>query len=82
MDMDSFKDTMESIAKVFKVLYDISKFLNSNVFSNVPKLVDGLKKAIDFISGLFAEGGFLSGLFSGDGFSLGSIGDMFGGLFG
>ena len=77
-----FTDIMETLQKVFEVLFDVTKWLNGNIFSRTGGLVDVLKKVIDFITGLFSGDGFLTGLFSGDGFSLGGIGDFFGGLFG
>jgi len=81
--MDFF-ELMETLQGVFEVLFDVSKWLNSNIFSKTGGLVDVIKKVIDFFSGLFSGDGFLSGLFGGDGggFDLGSIGDLFGGLFG
>jgi len=70
MDMEAFGDIMETIATVLGVLFDVSKWLNSNIFSNIGGLVDVLKKVIDFFAGLF----------SGD--TLDGIKDFFGGLFG
>jgi len=66
----NFTDVMEILQKVFEVLADVSKWLNGNIFTHIGTVVDALKKVIDFIKGLFEDGGFLSGLFSGD-FNLG-----------
>jgi len=86
----NFNDIMETMQKVFEVLFDVSKWLNGNIFSRSGSVVDILKKVIDFIVGLFSGDGFLSGLFGGDGGGIGDIfggglsgiGDFFGGLFG
>jgi len=90
MDMDTFKNIMETLTTVFEVLFSVTHWLNGNVFSRSGGLVDVLRKIIDFISGLFSGDGFLSGLFGGEGGGLGDIfggglggiGDFFGGLFG
>ena len=77
-----FKDFMETMTKVFEVLFDATKWLNSNIFSRTGGLVDIAQKVIDFFKNLFSGDGFFTDLFSGDGLSLGGIGDFFGGLFG
>ena len=74
----NYTDVMEIIQKVFEVLLDVSKWLNSNIFSNIGTVMDVLKTVIDFIKDLFSEGGFLADLFSGD-FNLG---EAIKGLFG
>ena len=50
MDMESFKDIMETLTTVFEVLFSVSHWLNSNIFSRTGGLVDVLKKVIDFFS--------------------------------
>jgi len=74
----NFTEIMEVLQKVFEVLADVSKWLNSNIFSNIGSVVDILQKVIDFFKGLFSDGGFLADLFSGD-FNLG---EAIKGLFG
>lgn len=77
-----FYELMEGMQKVFEVLFDVSKWLNGNVFSKTGGLVDIIKKVIDFISGLFSGDGFSLGSFDLGSLGLGGIGDFFGGLFG
>jgi len=77
-----YYELMEGMQKVFEVLFDVTKWLNGNVFSKSGGLVDVVKKVIDFFSGLFSGDGFSLGGFDLGSFDLGSIGDLFGGLFG
>ena len=77
MDID-WESVTDTLATVFGVLFDLTKWLNGNVFSRTGGLVDIVNKVVDFFKNLFSGDG-LGDIFGG---GLDGIGDFFGGLFG